>query len=130
GRAGGGRGVPGGRPGRPGGARGEPAVGGAARRRRGVVAASMAEQFIPSVGVGLLWFALLALVPGPPLDGYRLLRLAWGGRDPELPPVVDRLGVLALLLLLVVPVHGTAPLPAALAAVGPPLLRPWTCASV
>jgi Zn-dependent protease len=93
---------------------------------RGVVAASMAEQLMLSVAVGLLCFGLLALVPVPPLDGYRLLRLLWSGVDAVVPPVVDRVGVLALLLLLAVPVHGSPPLLAVLDAVGTPLVRLWT----
>ena len=100
---------------------------------RGVVAPSMLEQVVLSVAVGLLCFGLVALVPVPPMDGFRLARLAWTSwgttapaRDREVPLVAERLGVLALLLLLVVPVGGEPPLLTALDVVGAPLLALWT----
>jgi hypothetical protein len=91
---------------------------------RGVVADTMAEELALSVAVGLLCFGLLALVPIPPLDGYRLIRLAVRGR--ETPTVVDRIGVLVLLALLAVPVGGVPPLFRVLDWVGTPLLGLWT----
>jgi Zn-dependent protease len=91
----------------------------------GVVAPTMAEQLVLSVAVGLLCFGLLTLVPVPPLDGYRLLRLVWGLAG-DGPPVADRLGVVALLVLLIVPI-GTDPLLlVVLDRIGAPLLRLWT----
>jgi Zn-dependent protease len=79
-----------------------------------------------SVAVGLLCFGLVALVPVPPMDGFRLLRLAWSSSDPVLPAAVDRLGVLVLLLLLVVPVGRQPLLLSALDLVGTPLLAVWS----
>jgi Zn-dependent protease len=69
-----------------------------------------------------------AALPVPPLDGYRLLRVAWGGHGADLPPpaAADRLGVLALLLAGVIPLHGSTPLLTVLDAVGTPLLGVWT----
>ena len=92
---------------------------------RGVVAPNLAEQVVLSVVVGLVCFGLVALVPVPPTDGFRLLRLA---SFPDRPGsvVADRIGVLALLLLLVVPVAGSPPLLAALDLVGTPLVRAWS----
>jgi Zn-dependent protease len=91
---------------------------------RGVIAPTMAEQLVLSVAVGLLCFGLLALVPVPPLDGYRLLRLVWG-LDGEAPAVADQLGVVALLILFLVPIGGTPPLLTALDWFGAPLLGLW-----
>jgi hypothetical protein len=91
---------------------------------RGVVADTMAEELALSVAVGLLCFGLLALVPIPPLDGYRLVRLAVKGG--ETPPLAERIGVLVLLALLAVPVGGTPPLFRVLDWVGTPLLGLWT----
>jgi Zn-dependent protease len=93
---------------------------------RGVVAPAMAEQLILSVAVGLLCFGLLALVPVPPLDGFRLVRLAWDELPVAPTPLADRLGVVALLILLMVPVGSRPPLLAVLDFVGAPLLRLWT----
>jgi len=56
-------------------------------------------------GAFLLGLGLRALVPVPPLDG---------------------LGVVALLVLVMIPVGGTPPLRALLDIVGTPLLRLWT----
>jgi Zn-dependent protease len=91
----------------------------------GAIAPTATAQLVLSVAVGLLCFGLLALVPLPPLDGYRLLRLAWGGH--VLPPRVlaERLSMLGLLLLLVVPVGSEPPLLAALDLLGDPLVRVW-----
>lgn len=91
---------------------------------RGVVAPSMSQELLLSVAVGLLCFGLLAFVPVPPLDGYRLARLIWGV-DGDGPALADRIGVLALLLLFVVPVRGTPPLFTVLDWVGAPLMRMW-----
>jgi hypothetical protein len=83
-------------------------VGAVAVVLRGVVAPSLAEQVVLSVVVGLVCFGLVALVPVPPTDGFRLLRLA------------------SFLLLLVVPVAGSPPLLVALDLVGTPLVRAWS----
>lgn len=91
---------------------------------RGVVASTMAEELMLSVAVGLLCFGLLALVPVPPLDGYQLARRAFGAGAP--PPIVDRVGVVVLLALLLVPVGGLPPLVRLLDLVGAPLLDLWT----
>jgi hypothetical protein len=91
---------------------------------RGVVAPTMGEELTLSVAVGLLCFGLLALVPVPPLDGYRLFRLVWG-LDGDGRTVADRIGVVALLALFVVPVGGYPPLLTALDWVGSPLMRMW-----
>jgi Zn-dependent protease len=97
----------------------------------GVVAPTAAGELVLSVAVGLLCFGLLALVPLPPLDGYRLTRLLLTG--PGVGPagqglglgVAERLAMLGLLLLLVVPVGTRPPLLAALDVVGEPLVRVW-----
>ena len=91
---------------------------------RGVVAPTMGEELILSIAVGLLCFGLLSLVPIPPLDGYRLVRLALGN-DAATPAVVDRVGVVVLLALLVVPVGDTPPLVRLLDLVGAPLMGLW-----
>jgi Zn-dependent protease len=90
---------------------------------RGVIAPTMAEQLVLSVAVGLLCFGLLALVPLPPLDGYRLLRLFVGGREPSV--VAERIGVVVLLVLLLVPVGGVPPLLTVLDLVGAPVMGGW-----
>ena len=91
---------------------------------RGVVAPTMGEELILSIAVGLLCFGLLTLVPIPPLDGYRLVRLGLGA-DTATPAVVDRVGVVVLLALLVVPVGDSPPLIRLLDLVGAPLLGLW-----
>jgi hypothetical protein len=86
----------------------------------GAIAPNPAAQFLMSVAVGLLCFGLLALVPLPPLDGYRLLLAVPGPMA-----VAERLGVIVLLVLLVVPVAGEPPLLTALDAVAGPVVRAW-----
>ena len=86
----------------------------------GAVAPDAAAQFVMSLAVGLLCFGLLALVPLPPLDGYRLLPL-----EPGPAPIVERLGVIVVLLLIVVPVAGRPPLMFALDVVAGPVVRAW-----
>ena len=85
----------------------------------GALAPTAAAQLMLSVGVGLLCFGLLALVPLPPLDGYRLL---FGGSAPT---NGERLGVVAVLVLMTVPVQGRPPLVTLLDMVGMPLVRLW-----
>jgi hypothetical protein len=73
-----------------------------------------AETFFYSLGVELLGMAVLTLVPLPPLAGWRLLELAstgsvgWQRAREYL--VEKNLGVLALLVLLILPLGGSAPL--------------------
>jgi hypothetical protein len=73
-----------------------------------------AQVFFFSLGLELLGMAVLALVPLPPLPGWRLLELASTGsvgwqRAREY--LVDKnLGVLALLILLILPLGGSSPL--------------------
>lgn len=93
----------------------------------GAVAPTHAAQLMISVAVGLLCFGLLALVPVPPLDGYRLI-IGYGTTArpvPCRPRLVEQLGLVAVLLLLVVPVAGHPPLLAVLDVVGGPLVRVW-----
>jgi Zn-dependent protease len=92
---------------------------------RGVVAPTTAERLVLSVAVGLLCFGLLTLVPVPPLDGYRLVRLV-GELAGDGPPLADRLGVVLLLALLIGPVGTDPPLLVVLDRLGAPLLRLWT----
>jgi hypothetical protein len=73
-----------------------------------------AQLFFLGLGMELLGIAVLALVPLPPLPGWRLLELASTGsvgwqRAREY--LVERnLGVLALLVLLILPLGGSTPL--------------------
>jgi hypothetical protein len=73
-----------------------------------------AQLFFLALGLELLGTAVLALVPLPPLPGWRLLELAstgsvgWQRAREYL--VEKNLGVLALLILLILPLGGSAPL--------------------
>jgi hypothetical protein len=73
-----------------------------------------AQAFCVSLGLQMLGIAVLALVPLPPLPGWRLLELAstgspsWQRARHYL--VDNNLGVLALLVLLVLPLGGGRPL--------------------
>jgi hypothetical protein len=87
----------------------------------GAVAPTVAAQLMISVAVGLLCFGLLALLPVPPFDGYLLLPVAASARG----ALVERLAVVVVLVLLVVPVAGRPPLLAALDAVAGPMVRAW-----
>jgi hypothetical protein len=72
------------------------------------------QLFFLGLGLELIGMAVLALVPLPPLPGWRLLELASTGsvgwqRAREY--LVDKnLGVLALLVLLILPLGGSTPL--------------------
>jgi Zn-dependent protease len=93
----------------------------------GVIAPTMAAQLVLSTAVGLLCFGLLALLPFPPLDGYRLARLLLSDGPPAASPVADRLGAVLLLVFVAVPIAGgLPPALAALDVVGTPLLRAWS----
>jgi Zn-dependent protease len=85
----------------------------------GAITPTTTAQVLLSVGVGLLCFGLVALLPLPPMDGYRLLGLAPAGRT------LEQLGGIALLLLLVVRITAQPPLIVLLDAVGGPVLRLW-----
>lgn len=80
----------------------------------GGIEGSAAPVFFLALGLELLGMAVLALVPLPPLPGWRLLELASTGsvgwqRAREY--LVDKnLGVLALLVLLILPLGGSTPL--------------------
>jgi hypothetical protein len=86
---------------------------------RGAVAPTLAAELMLSVGVGLLCFGLLALLPVPPFDGYRLLA------TPGAVPPWERFAAVAVLVLLIVPVAGRPPLLMALDSVAGPLVRVW-----
>ena len=85
----------------------------------GAIAPTSAAQLILSVAVGLLSFGLVALLPVPPFDGYRLF--AAPGRR----VAAERLVVVAVFVLTVVPVAGRPPVLIALDAVAGPLVRFW-----
>jgi Zn-dependent protease len=86
----------------------------------GAVAPTHAQQLILSVADGLLCFGLLALLPVPPFDGYRLIV------TPGPAPAWERLAAVAVFVLLVVPVFaGRPPLLMALDTVAGPLVRAW-----
>jgi hypothetical protein len=87
----------------------------------GAVAPPLPAEFGLSVAVGLLCFGLLALLPVPPLDGYRLL--PWLARGASVP---ERIGMVVVLVLLTVPVAGRPPLQMALDLVAGPLVRVWS----
>jgi hypothetical protein len=73
-----------------------------------------AQAFFVSLGLEALGMAVLALVPLPPLPGWRLLELAstgsLGWQRARHYLVDNNLGVLALLVLLVLPLGGPHPL--------------------
>lgn len=72
------------------------------------------QLFLLGLGLELLGMAVLSLVPLPPLPGWRLLELAstgsvgWQRAREYL--VEKNLGVLALLVLLILPLGGSTPL--------------------
>ncbi len=73
-----------------------------------------AQAFFVSLGLEALSMAVLAVVPLPPLPGWRLLELAstgsLGWQRARHYLVDNNLGVLALLVLLVLPLGGNRPL--------------------
>src|SRR5688572_18197530 len=81
----------------------------------GVLAPTAAAQLMLSVAVGLLCFGVLALLPVPPFDGYRLIA------GPVSP--LDRLAAVVVFAAAVVPVAGRPPLLMALDTVAGPLVR-------
>lgn len=85
----------------------------------GAITPTTTAQLLLSIGVGQLCFGLMALLPLPPMDGYRLLGLDPPGRSAE------QLGAVALLLLLVVRIGSEPPLIVLLDTVGGPVLRLW-----
>jgi Zn-dependent protease len=93
----------------------------------GALAPTTAAQLMLSVAVGLLCFGLVALLPVPPFDGYRLFdghRLLGGGRSGWL-TAVERIAVVAVFALTVVPVAGRPPVLMALDTIAGPLVRFW-----
>ena len=72
------------------------------------------QAFLVSLGLEALGMAVLALVPLPPLPGWRLLELASSGslgwQRARHYLVDNNLGVLALLVLLILPLGGSHPL--------------------
>jgi hypothetical protein len=96
---------------------------------RGAVAPNAGAQFVLSLGVGLLCFALLAIVPLPPLDGFGLLWLTMSDATPAAQRARhwladNNLGVAILLVALIFPFGG----PFAYAyfnVLGTPLMRVW-----
>jgi hypothetical protein len=86
---------------------------------RGAIASTAAAELMLSVAVGLLCFGLVALLPVPPFDGYRLFA-APGGRV-----AVERLAAVGVFVLTVVPVAGRPPVLMALDTVAGPLVRFW-----
>lgn len=86
---------------------------------RGAIAPTAAAELMLSVAVALLCFGLVALLPVPPFDGYRLFA-APGGRV-----AVERLAAVAVFVLTVVPVAGRPPVLMALDTVAGPLVRIW-----
>lgn len=87
----------------------------------GAIVPALSAQVLLSVAVGLLCFGLLALLPLPSFDGYRLLP-AWAHRAGG---PVERFTVIGVLLLLVVPVAGRPPLLVVLDLVAGPVVRAW-----
>lgn len=98
---------------------------------RGVVVDSPGAQLLLSVGVGLLCFALLALVPLPPLDGFGLWWLSMaepGERARRAWRLLadHHLGLIALLILVAVPLGARAPIMLQFFdVVATPLIRVW-----
>jgi hypothetical protein len=86
---------------------------------RGVVAPTSAAELILSVAVGLLCFGLVALLPVPPFDGYRLFARSVRRR------ALERLALVAVFILTIVPVDGRPPVLLALDTVATPLVRMW-----
>jgi Zn-dependent protease len=87
----------------------------------GALAPTTAAQLMLTVAVGLLCFGLVALLPVPPFDGYRLFGGGLAGRR----IAVERLAVVAVFVLTVVPVAGRAPVLMVLDTVAGPLVRFW-----
>lgn len=79
----------------------------------GGVSLPAGQAFLVSLGLELLAMAVLALVPLPPLPGWRLLELAstgsLGWQRARHYLVDNNLGVLALLVLLILPLGGSHP---------------------
>jgi hypothetical protein len=79
----------------------------------GGVSLPAAQAFLVSLGLEMLSMAVLALVPLPPLPGWRLLELAstgsLGWQRARHYLVDNNLGLLALLILLILPLGGSHP---------------------
>jgi hypothetical protein len=88
---------------------------------RGAIATTAAAELMLSVAVGLLCFGLVALLPVPPFDGYRL----FAAPAPAHRVAMERLAALGVFVLTVVPVAGRPPVLMALDTVAGPLVRFW-----
>jgi hypothetical protein len=86
---------------------------------RGMIAPTTAAELMLSVAVGLLCFGLVALLPVPPFDGYRLMAA------PLRRVAVERLALVTVFVLTVVPMAGRPPVLMALDTVAGPLVRFW-----
>jgi hypothetical protein len=93
----------------------------------GALASTMPAQFVLSTAGGLLCFGLLALLPLPPLDGLRLIRLMFTELDAAPRPTIERVGAVLVLVFAAVPLpSGLPPLLHVLDLLGTPILRAWT----
>ena len=96
----------------------------------GLPAAPYLDQFLLSLGIGLLSFGLLDLVPLPPLDGWGLLRLAVRQEGPGMQRArhwleEQNVGT-AILVVGMLPIFGGRGLwVVVLDALATPLLLPW-----
>jgi hypothetical protein len=86
---------------------------------RGAYAPASGAELMYSVAVGLLCFGLVALLPVPPFDGYRLFAASVRR------VAVERLTLVVVFVLTIVPVAGRPPVLMALDAVAGPLVRFW-----
>lgn len=96
---------------------------------RGAIAPNAGAQFVLSVGVGLLCFGLLALVPLPPLDGFGLFWLSMSTPTPAAERARhwladNNVGVAILLVALTFPFGGPFGY-AYFNVLGTPLMRVW-----
>ncbi|GLZ79308.1 hypothetical protein Afil01_41150 [Actinorhabdospora filicis] len=83
-----------------------------------------AEQLVYTTGVGLMCFAVVALMPLPPCDGWTLLKRFLPGVVSAEPLLAGRrVGSVLLLVLMAVPIGGVPPLHRVLDVVVTPLAR-------
>jgi Zn-dependent protease len=91
----------------------------------GVVEPTLVAQVTLSAAVGALGFGLLALLPFPPLDGWRLVPLLLARQPARGARTADLIGALILLALAAIPTGQLSPLLTVLDRLGTPLLRLW-----
>jgi hypothetical protein len=96
----------------------------------GVYGEQFGEQFLLSLAVAPLCFALLALVPIPPLDGFGLLWCTFRVPGPGIATYKhwfadNNIGIAVLLAILIVPFL-RGPFFLVIDAVAAPLMRVWT----